>query len=146
MTEQISSLQQVNDLLNTQKGLLKNMLNTLDLELEAIRQRSGEALINIAQEKEQQLIAIKKADAAINNESSIELIKSTPELTQLKQEVLDLLQQCQQKNEVCYLTASQNQVAIEQVKSLLIGGSKNTTYNELGQKNSFGSLGKGIKA
>lgn len=146
MTEHISSLQQVNDLLNTQKGLLKNMLNTLDLELEAIRQRSGEALINIAQEKEQQLIAIKKADAAINNESSIELIKSTPELTQLKQEVLDLLQQCQQKNEVCYLTASQNQVAIEQVKSLLIGGSKNTTYNELGQKNSFGSLGKGIKA
>lgn len=146
MTEQISAQQEINDLLKTQKGHLKNMLNTLDLELEAIRQRNGETLINIAQEKEQQLVAIKKADMAINNEASIELIKSTPELTQLKQDVLDLLEQCQQKNEVCYLTASQNQVAIEQVKSLLIGGSKNTTYNELGQKNSFGSLGKGIKA
>ncbi len=146
MTEQISAQQEISDLLNTQKGHLKNMLNTLDLELEAIRQRNGETLINIAQEKEQQLVAIKKADMAINNETSIELIKSTPELTQLKQDVLDLLEQCQQKNEVCYLTASQNQVAIEQVKSLLIGGSKNTTYNELGQKNSFGSLGKGIKA
>lgn len=146
MTEQISAQQEINDLLNTQKDHLKNMLTTLDLELEAIRQRNGETLINIAQDKEQQLVAIKKADMAINNEASIELIKSTPELTQLKQDVLDLLEQCQQKNEVCYLTASQNQVAIEQVKSLLIGGSKNTTYNELGQKNSFGSLGKGIKA
>ena len=146
MTDQISDLKQVHDLLNIQKGLLKKMLTTLDSELEAIRQRNGEALIDIARDKEQQLVSIKKADSAINSEASIELIKSTPELTQLKQDVLDLLEQCQQKNEVCYLTASQNQIAIEQVKSLLIGGSKNTTYNELGQKNSFGSLGRGIKA
>lgn len=146
MTEQISALQQVNDLLNQQKGQLQNMLDILAKELQAISQRNGKSLVQLAHEKEQQLNSIRKTDAAINNEATIELIKSTPLLTELKQEILDLLEQCQQQNEVCYLTASQNQVAVEQVKSLLIGGAKNTTYNEFGQKNSFGSLGKGIKA
>lgn len=146
MTDQVSAQQQVFELLNKQKAQLQRMLDTLAKELEAIKNRNGEMLLNIADEKEQQLAAIRNADTAINNESSIELIKSTPELTQTKQEVLDLLQQCQQQNEVCYLTAAQNQIAVEQVKNLLVGGSKNTTYNELGQKSSFGSLGKGIKA
>ena len=60
MTDQISDLKQVHDLLNIQKGLLKKMLTTLDSELEAIRQRNGEALIDIARDKEQQLVSIKK--------------------------------------------------------------------------------------
>lgn len=146
MTEQTSAPQQVAQQLNQQKARLQEMLSTLDKELEAIKLRNGESLVAISQEKEQQLVAIRNADTAINTEDNIELIKSTPELIQLKEEVVELLEQCQQKNEVCYLTAAQNQIAIEQVKSLLIGGSKNTTYNELGQKSNFGSLSKGIKA
>lgn len=146
MTEQTSGLQQVTQQLNQQKARLQEMLSTLDMELEAIKLRNGESLVAISEEKEQQLKAIRTADAAINNEESIALIKSTPQLAQLKDEVVELLEQCQHKNEVCYLTAAQNQIAIEQVKSLLIGGSKNTTYNEQGQKNNTGALGKGIKA
>lgn len=146
MTEQTSETKQIAQQLNQQKARLKEMLSTLEQELEAIKLRNGESLVAISEAKEQQLTAIRTADNAINNESNIELIKSTPELIQLKHDVVELLEQCQHKNEVCYLTAAQNQIAIEQVKSLLIGGSKNSTYNELGQKSSSGSLGKGIKA
>lgn len=146
MTEQTSVTQQIAMQLNQQKARLQEMLSTLELELEAIKMRNGESLVEISNQKEQQLTAIRNADNAFNNDENIELIKSTPELTQLRKEVVELLEQCQQKNEVCYLTAAQNQIAIEQVKSLLLGGSKNTTYNEQGQKSNFGSLGKGIKA
>ncbi|MDC2891310.1 hypothetical protein [Psychrosphaera algicola] len=45
-----------------------------------------------------------------------------------------------------YLTATQTQVAIDEVKRLLIGGSRNSTYDSYGQKKTGGSLGKGIKA
>ena len=146
MTEQSDILQQLTSVLSQQKVRLEQVLVTLDKELEAIRQRSGDALIEISQQKEAQLAEIRSADAAINNDTCIELIKSTPELTQLQQEVVAIVEQCQQKNEVCYLTATQNQIAVEQVKNLLVGGSKNTTYNEQGQKNTYGSLGRGIKA
>jgi len=146
MTEQTDLAQQLTKQLNQQKVRLQQMLATLEQELEAIKLRNGESLVAISKEKELQLTAIRNADAAINTEANIELIKSTPELTQSKQEVLDLLSQCQQQNEVCYLTATQNQIAIEQVKNLLVGGSKNTTYNDQGQKNTYGSLGRGIKA
>ncbi len=146
MTEQTSTVEQVSTQLNQQKIRLQEMFAILEQELEAIKQRRGDALVELAKNKETLLTAIRQADSAINNESNIELINTTPELTQLKQEVIDLLTQCQQKNEVCYLTATQNQVAVEQVKNLLIGGSKNTTYNEQGQKSNYGSLGKGIKA
>lgn len=146
MTEQTSEQKQIAQLLNQQKARLKEMLSTLEQELEAIKLRNGESLVSISEMKEQQLTAIRNADTAMNNDVNIELIKSTPELIQLKHEVVELLEQCQHQNEVCYLTAAQNQIAIEQVKSLLIGGSKNTTYNELGQKSNSGSLGKGIKA
>lgn len=146
MTEQTSVTQQIAMQLNQQKVRLQDMLSTLEQELEAIKQRNGESLVEISNQKEQQLTAIRNADNAFNNDKNIELIKSTPELAQTRQEVVELLEQCQQKNEVCYLTAAQNQIAIEQVKSLLLGGSKNTTYNEQGQKSNFGTLGKGIKA
>lgn len=146
MTEQVTPLQQVSAMLNQQKIRLQHMLETLGHELNAIKTRNGEALVTIASDKEAQLAEIREADNAFNSETSVELINTTPELTQLKQEINELLEQCQKQNEVCYLTATQNQIAIEQVKNLLIGGSKNTTYNEQGQTNTYGSLGKGIKA
>jgi len=122
MTAQTSELNQVTQDLNQQKVRLQEMLLTLEQELEAIKLRNGESLVAISEQKEQQLTAIRNADNAINTETNIELIKSTPQLTQLKNEVIELLEQCQHQNEVCYLTAAQNQIAIEQVKSLLIGG------------------------
>ena len=146
MTEQTVTPQQVGKQLNQQKVRLQQILVILENELEAIASRNGEQLVEIAKQKELQLESIRNADNTLNNESIIELIKQTPELVQLKQDVKELLLECQQKNEVCYLTAMQNQVAVEQVKNLLVGGSKNTSYNEQGQKNTYGSLGRGIKA
>lgn len=145
MTEQLD-IQHVTQQLNQQKARLQQMLLTLEQELEAIKTRNGERLVEISKFKEQQLAEVRAADSAINNEQAIELINNTPQLTAIKQSIIELLEQCQQKNEVCYLTASQNQIAVEQVKNLLVGGSRSSTYNELGQKSSYGSLGKGIKA
>lgn len=146
MSDQEQLTAQLAKLLSQQKLRIQQMLTTLDKELEAIKQRNGELLISISEEKELQLEAIRNADAGFNTDASIPVINSTPELKQMQQEITDLLTQCQTQNEVCYLTATQNQIAVEQVKNLLVGGSKNTTYNELGQKNSSGSLSKGIKA
>lgn len=146
MTEQNSLLSQLNKQLGQQKVRLQQMITILDDELAAIGKRDSDKILELAKQKELQLEAIRNADAALNNDNFIEQIKKTPELTQMKEEITSLLEQCQYKNEVSYLTATQNQVAIEQVKNLLIGGSKNTTYNEYGQKNSAGSLSRGIKA
>ena len=146
MTETTNSPNYVSKLLNQQKVRLQQIMTTLEHELEAIASRNSEQLVELAKQKELQLEAIRNADSVLNTDDTIELIKITPELGQLKQDVIELVETCQQKNEICYLTASQNQVAIEQVKNLLVGGSKNTTYNEQGQKNSYSSLGRGVKA
>ena len=146
MSEQEQLTVQLAKMLNQQKLRLQQMLTTLGEELEAIKQRNGELLVEVSEKKELQLEAIRNADSSFNNETSVEVINSTPDLKQMQQELNELLSKCQTQNEVCYLTATQNQITIEQVKNLLVGGSKNTTYNEQGQKNISGSLSKGLKA
>jgi flagellar biosynthesis/type III secretory pathway chaperone len=132
--------------LTKQKVRMHEMLKTLESELEAVKQRDGKKISEIIAYKEQQLIDIQAADKEFNNEQIIEFINNTPELTELKDEINELLEQCQHQNEVVYLVATQNQIAIDEVKRLLIGGSKNTTYDALGQKHSGTLMGKGIKA
>ncbi|NVK23341.1 MAG: flagellar export chaperone FlgN [Gammaproteobacteria bacterium] len=146
MAEQEQKNVQLAKLLNQQKLRLQQMLSLLGEELEAIKVRNGELLVQLIEKKELQLEAIRNADSAFNNDASIDVINHTPELKDLQREINELLEQCQTQNEVCYLAATQNQVAVEQVKNLLIGGSKNTTYNEKGLKSSSGSLSRGLKA
>lgn len=129
-----------------QKLRLQQMLTLLADELEAVKQRDGDRLVEIAQQKELQLEAIKNADAKFNNDNTQDIINSSEPLLSLRAEIKQLLEECQQQNEVIYLTATQNQIAVQQVKNLLLGGSKNMTYNEYGQKHSASSLGSGIKA
>lgn len=146
MSENNQQSAQLSKLLNQQKRRLQQMLTTLANELDAIKNRNGTLMVEISEQKQLQLEAIRNADAQFNNEETTQLIESDLELQQLKQELTDLLEQCQTQNEVCYLTATQNQIAVEQVKNLLVGGTKNTTYNDKGQTKSAGTLGKGIKA
>lgn len=146
MSEVNDLLAQVTKQFTTQKLRMQQMLSILDEELEAVKNRDGNLILDISKKKELQLEAITSADTQLNKEKYVEIIKTTPLLSTIKSEINDLLLQCQHFNEVIYLTATQNQIAIEQVKQLLIGGSKNTTYNAHGQKNSNSSIGPGLKA
>jgi len=125
---------------------LQNMQVLLDEELKAVKDRNGEALLAVSAKKEQLLKSIKQVDAQCSGEAQIQFISQHSDLTEIKEDISSLLVECQTKNEVVYLSATQNQVAIDEVKRLLIGGSKNTTYDAYGKKQSGGSLGKGIKA
>ena len=146
MTEQNDLLTQVTKQFKTQKLRLEQMLNTLNDELEAVKNRDGNLILEISKKKELQLEAITNADKLLNNEKYVEIINTTPLFSTIKNEINDLLLQCKHTNEVIYLTATQNQITIEKVKQLLIGGSKNPTYNAYGQKNSNSSIGTSIKA
>lgn len=137
---------QVTKQFTSQKLRMQQLLAILNDELEAVKTRNGEVILDISKKKELQLEAIRNADVLLNKEKYVEVVNTTPLISSIKSEVTDLLLQCQHLNEVVYLTATQNQIAIEQVKQLLIGGSKNTTYNAYGQKNSTSSLSPGVKA
>lgn len=125
---------------------MESMLVLLDKELSAIKDRSGPALTEVATEKEALLIKIVETDQQINTPQFKELLEQNSQLKALKIEVVEMLETCQQKNEVIYLAATQNQVAVDQVRRMLVGGSKNTTYDSYGQKQSGSLMSKGIKA
>lgn len=146
MSDQQAVIEQITKALTQQKLRMQQMLQTLDLELEAVKQRDGKGITAISKQKEQLLQQITSGDKELSAEQITDFIKNTPSLLAIKDEITHLLQQCQQQNEVIYLTANQTQVAIEEVKRLLIGGSKNTTYDAYGQKQSGSLMGKGLKA
>lgn len=145
MTEQ-SQFSSLTHLLQEQTQLLVQLKSVLAEELDAIKSRAGEKLIEIANQKEALLKKVVETDQSIAGTPNVEALTTEPELIKAKDVVNDLLKECQTQNEVIYLTAKQNEVAIDQVKSLLLGGSKNATYDAYGQKKSGPSLTKGIKA
>ena len=145
MTEQ-SQYQSLQALLSQQTQLLKDMQALLALELEAVKTRNGDKIIEIAQQKEALLKKVVETDNTIAKSPNVEALKTEPTLVEAKQIITQLLEECQTQNEVIYLTAKQNEVAIDQVKMLLLGGSKNSTYDAYGQKKSGPTLTKGIKA
>lgn len=125
---------------------LKQIQTIMEQELIAIRDRNGDKLLEVAQQKELQLTAIRNADAQFQNDGAKAILQSDDKAQSLRSEIETLLHACQQQNEINYLTATQNQIAIEQVKGLLLGGTKNTTYDAYGKKHFNKSLGTGIKA
>lgn len=134
------------NLLTQQLQHFSDMTLLLDQELDAVKTRSGEKLTNVAKQKEILLQQIRDLDQQIGKENYLKFIDEQTELKTLRQTISDKLIACQQQNEVVYLAATQTATAVEDVKRLLIGGSKNTTYDAYGQKQSAGRLGKGIKA
>lgn len=146
MAEQPEIITHLKNTLIQQRLNLKAMMDILEAELSAVKARSGEQLSAVASEKEVLLNQINELDKQCNAEQYKPFLNGNPELVELKSDVLAALEQCQQKNEVIYLTATQTQTAIEDVKRLIIGGSRNSTYDSYGQKKSGASLGKGIKA
>lgn len=146
MTEQPEIITHLKNALIQQRLNFKSMMEILESELQAVQTRNGDKLLEVASKKESLLNEIDKLDKSFNTEQFLPFLKENDELVALREEIKDALTDCQQKNEVVYLTATQTQVAIEDVKRLLIGGSRNATYDAYGQKSSGGSLGKGIKA
>ena len=146
MTQDTKIFDGIRQLLIQQKVNMHKMQDLLTLELEAVKKRNGNDLRAVSEKKEKLLTVVTQLDQQLSSEAQLEFIKAKPELQDLQKEITSLLNDCQHKNEVVYLTATQNQVAIDDVKRLLIGGSKNTTYDAYGKKQSGGSLGKGIKA
>ncbi len=146
MTTEQPTVSNVLELLMQQKDALLSVKNILEHELDAVKRRDGEALVKVAQQKDTLLKDIQARDQLISTHPNAEDVNNEAQLSALKTEITTLLEQCQTQNEVVYLAAKQSEVAIEQVKHLLIGGSKNTTYDAYGQKKSGPSLTKGIKA
>jgi flagellar biosynthesis/type III secretory pathway chaperone len=146
MSETNDLRSQVTKQFTSQKLRLQQLQVILNDELAAVKDRDGNLILDITKKKELQLEAIKNADALLNKEKYVQVVNSTQEFSTIKAEINDLVLQCKHLNEVVYLTATQNQIAIEQVKQLLFGGSKNTTYDAYGKKSSSSSLSTGIKA
>ncbi|MDO6719953.1 flagellar export chaperone FlgN [Psychrosphaera sp. 1_MG-2023] len=146
MAEQPEIITHLKNVLLQQRLNLQSMMEILASELEAVKKRDGDQLSRVATEKEKLLNAISEIDNQCNTEQFKPYITGNDELSALRDEIVEAFEVCQQKNEVVYLTATQTQVAIDEVKRLLIGGSRNSTYDSYGQKKTGGSLGKGIKA
>lgn len=146
MTTEQTNIGSIDALLNTQLNTLNQLKTLLDKELDAVKNRDGSVLVELSKEKESQLVAIQQVDQQISNHPESANIETNDAQRSIKDSITELLEECQTQNEVIYLTAKQNEVVIEQVKQLLIGGSKNTTYDAYGQKRSGPSLTKGIKA
>jgi len=91
MTEQNDLLTQVTKQFKTQKLRLEQMLNTLNDELEAVKNRDGNLILEISKKKELQLEAITNADKLLNNEKYVEIINTTPLFSTIKNEINDLL-------------------------------------------------------
>lgn len=145
MTEQ-SQYQSLQTLLGQQAQHLKDMQALLALELDAVKTRNGDKITEVAQQKEALLKQIVENDKTIGMSPDVAALTTEPSLVEAKEIITQLLEECQTQNEVIYLTAKQNEVAIDQVKMLLLGGSKNSTYDAYGKKKSGPSLTKGIKA
>lgn len=146
MTNEQTNISSIDALLNTQLSTLNQLKSLLDKELEAVKNRNGSVLVELSKEKETLLVAIQQNDQQISSHPEAVNIEKNDTQNSVKSSITELLEECQTQNEVIYLTAKQNEVVIEQVKQLLIGGSKNTTYDAYGQKRSGPSLTKGIKA
>lgn len=136
----------VDVLLRQQLESLTNLKALLGNELDAVKRRDGNDLVEVAKQKELMLITIQQTDHQLSQHPAADTINNDEAHASLKKDITRLLEECQTQNEVIYLTAKQNEVVIEQVKHMLIGGSKNTTYDAYGQKKSGPSLTKGIKA
>lgn len=146
MSDTNDLLSQVTKQFTSQKLRLEQLQVILTDELEAVKNRDGNLILDITKKKELQLEAIKNADALLNKDKYQEVVSNTEVFSKIKDEINDLLLKCKHLNEVIYLTATQNQIAVQQVKELLFGGSKNTTYDAYGKKSSSSSLSSGIKA
>ena len=146
MTNEQTNMSSIDALLNTQLTTLNQLKTLLDKELDAVKNRNGGVLVELSKEKESLLGAIQQIDQQISSHPEAANIESNESQNSVRNSITELLEECQTQNEVIYLTAKQNEVVIEQVKQLLIGGSKNTTYDAYGQKRSGPSLTKGIKA
>jgi flagellar biosynthesis/type III secretory pathway chaperone len=136
----------LSELLQEQLTTLNDIKDVIATELEAVKLRDGQALVSAASDKVPLLQKVSEIDLQISQHPELDSIKDKPQLVELQTKITSALEICQTQNEVVYLSAKQTELAVEKVKSIIVGGSKNTTYDAYGKKSSNAALTKGIKA
>ncbi len=134
------------ELLNQQLTALNSIQEIIAKELESVKNRDGDALLAAAADKGPLLEKVTELDLQIGSHPELPSLKTNPELVALQEQITASLEICQTQNEVVYLTAKQTEISIDQVKNIILGGSKNGTYDAYGQKKSGAFLTQGIKA
>ncbi|MBN7818829.1 flagellar export chaperone FlgN [Bowmanella yangjiangensis] len=138
------STQRSLELLNQQKDALARLLLLLDTELQQISSRDAEALISLVKEKEVLLEQIQQQDEQLSTLLPSEL---TEQQTTLKEQIIDLVKDCQYRTQINATAVEQGQLRLEHLRNLIVESraKESLTYDKAGKKHS-GSRGSGISA
>ncbi|MGL1958494.1 MAG: flagellar protein FlgN [Colwellia sp.] len=117
-----------------------NQLQTLEKiiadEKEILQQHDPEALIQISQQKNQVLLAIKDLDQQISYNQQFAQDRAAGKLTQELSNIQALLEHCQKQNQINGQIIAQSQLAVERMKTSLLESHNKAsiTYDNKGKK------------
>lgn len=132
LTQQISSLSQLKEL--------------LDSELHLISTREAEALLKLVEEKEQVLAEIEKQDQLIA--TTFDSASPQDESTKaLQNQLKEILEECKYRTEINARAVEQGQLRLEHLRKLIleVRNKESMTYDKSGRAQS-GLPGSGVKA
>lgn len=147
-----SSLMCMDDQINLCHHKLENQIQhlnaltqLLDAELECLASKKGDGLKDIAREKLTLLNSIQKLDKEISGFNRD--IFQAEQITPLTNAVNSLLLKCKKQNDVNAQAAHQAQLAVRELKDIIIGAPTSITYGQDGGVVSANSeLVKNLKA
>ena len=97
MNEQPEIITHLKNALIQQRLNFKTLMEILESELDAVKNRNGDKLLEVASKKEALLSEINKIDQSCNTEQFLPYLKENQELAELRAEINEALVQCQQK-------------------------------------------------
>ena len=131
--------------LESQLQHLNALTQLLDAELACLASKKGDGLKDIAREKLTLLNTIQKLDKELSGFNQD--IFKTEQIKPLTESVNSLLLKCKKQNEVNAQAAHQAQLAVKELKNILIGAPTSVTYGQDGGVISENSeLVKNLKA
>ena len=131
--------------LESQLQQLNDLTLILDAELNALSSRKGDGLKEIAREKLMLLNAIQKLDKELSGFAS-ELF-SHEAIVPITKSINEKLLNCKKQNDVNAQAAHQANLAVKELKNILIGAPSSVTYGQDGAViNAEAELVKNIKA
>jgi flagella synthesis protein FlgN len=131
--------------LESQLQQLNDLTLILDAELNALSSRKGDGLKEIAREKLMLLNAIQKLDKELSGFAS-ELF-SHEAIIPITKSINEKLLNCKKQNDVNAQAAHQANLAVRELKNILIGAPSSVTYGQDGAViNAEAKLVKNIKA
>jgi flagella synthesis protein FlgN len=134
-------------LLAKQLAQLQMLEQLLLEEKDILQQHDPQALINISEQKHQLLLAIENVDKTIGQDVQFQQDKNAGLLSQLLDEIDQVLQRCQEQNTINGHIIEQSTLTVERLKSSLLENHNKSsmTYDSSG-KTSGGLSSLNLKA